>query len=121
MHTNNRKEITEWRDSFSHVRTFLAAPFRRKGRTHSSSGAPDSAFSLPQSAAFASMDVRGVAVRDLRRLLGVEEGDAEGRPRTRSWTRTERRGVAVTAPDEEVGASASAAGGGVDAREGGGG
>lgn len=48
----------------------------------------------------------------------MEDDASEGRLRTRSWTRTERRGRGVTAPDEE-GASASASRGGVDALMGG--
>lgn len=101
-----------------YVHTFLGAPFRRKGRTHSSSGAPAAAFSLPHSSAFATIDVVEGALGDLRRLLRVEEDASEGRLRTRSWTRTERRGRGVTAPDGE-GASASASRGGVDALMGG--
>jgi len=100
------------------VRTFLGAPFRRKGRTHSSWEQPDAAFSLAHSSAFASMDLGRGAVGDLRRRLGVEGDAAEGRPRTRRWTRTERRGVGAP---EGGRATASAASGGVESRGGDGG
>lgn len=115
--TTNKGD-TKQRNSFSHVRTFLGAPFWRKGRTHSSCGTPNATFSLPHSSAFASIDLGRGAVGDLRRRrLGVEGDAAEGRPRTRRWTRAERRRVGAA----EAGvASPSTASGGVDARGGGG-
>lgn len=75
------------------VRTFLGAPFWRKGRTQSSSGAPDAAFLFPHSSAH-SCTVRRRGAAGASRRTREDEGAAEGRPRTRVRRRmgTKRRG-----------------------------
>jgi hypothetical protein len=91
------------------MHTFLGAPFRMKGRTYSSFGAPDATFSFAHSSSHSSMDLRGTAEEGLRRRLGAEGGVPEGRPRMRRrWFRPDRRRNATPAG----GASALSSGSG---------
>jgi hypothetical protein len=96
MNPRKKQEVIENR-SVVNVGTLLGAPFRRKGRTHSSFRAPDAAFSLPHSS-HASIGLRSAGLDDagdLRHRLGAEGDVPEGRPWMRGRFRPDRRRTAM--------------------------